>query len=326
MLELWGIMKKPFISIIVVILSGCLNISFAQDPLFSQFFSTKYNTNPAFAGTSNTTEIAGAYRSQWSTINNAFETNYFSFGTSLSSINSGVGVTVMQDKIADGIFKSNYVSLIYAYQLQLSRKLNFSFGVKPTYSEQVFDWGRASWGDQIDATRGFVYTTNQTVNNNTIKAFDFSSGGLLYGKNFYAGLTVDHLFSTNVGYLSAEKTPLKYTVSIGGSFSKRSLYQDDVKISPNFIYQQQGNHKYVNIGLYTEFKNFVLGTWMRNRNAIILLTGVKYKKMRIGYSVDIPLTTIISAAPYGSHEITLTVSLPKKTRSPRFRTISCPVF
>lgn len=320
-------MKKTFISVIISIALGnfCGSI-FSQDPLFSQFFSTKYNTNPAFAGTANTTEVTEAYRSQWTSINNAFETNFFSAGTSLPSINSGIGVTVMQDKIADGIFKSNYISLVYAYQLQVSRKLHFSLGVKPTYSQQVFDWGKASWGDQIDATRGFVYTTNQVVNNNTIKTFDFSSGGLLYSERFYAGLTVDHFFSTNVGYLSTQRTPIKYTICGGGTFSKKGYNKDELKVSPNIIYQKQGSHRYINVGLYAELKNFVIGTWLRNKNAFILLAGVKYKKMRIGYSVDLPLTSIIGAAPFGSQEITVTLSLPKKNKKPRFRTISCPVF
>ena len=320
-------MKKPIIHILFSITLGmCYGSIYAQDPLFSQFFSTKYNTNPAFVGTVNATEITEAYRSQWSTINNAFETNYFSLGTSLPSINSGVGVTVMQDKIADGIFKSNYVSLLYAYQLKINRKLHFSFGVKPTYHEQVFDWGKASWGDQIDATRGFVYTTNQVVNSNTVRAFDFSTGGLLYSEHFYAGLAVDHLYSTNVGYLSTQETPIKYTLSAGGTFSKKGSYQENVKLSPNVIFQKQGSHQYLNIGLYAEFKNFVLGTWFRNKNAFILLAGVKYKKIRIGYSVDLPLTSIISAAPYGSQEITITMAFPKKIKGVRYRTISCPVF
>ena len=49
--------------------------SIAQDPHFSQFFSSPMTLNPAFTGKFNGQVRAAAnYRNQWPTINRAYET------------------------------------------------------------------------------------------------------------------------------------------------------------------------------------------------------------------------------------------------------------
>ena len=47
----------------------------AQDPHFSQFFSSPLTLNPAFTGKfDGSLRVMGNYRNQWPTINNAFTT------------------------------------------------------------------------------------------------------------------------------------------------------------------------------------------------------------------------------------------------------------
>src|SRR5215475_7487215 len=50
-------------------------LSSAQDPHFSQFFSSPLTLNPAFTGKfDGNVRIAGNYRNQWPTINQAYKT------------------------------------------------------------------------------------------------------------------------------------------------------------------------------------------------------------------------------------------------------------
>src|SRR5437764_10177023 len=65
-------MRCLFFSIVFVLMGmRCL----AQDPHFSQFFSSPLTLNPAFTGKFNGQVRAAAnYRNQWPTINRAYET------------------------------------------------------------------------------------------------------------------------------------------------------------------------------------------------------------------------------------------------------------
>src|SRR5687767_3318205 len=82
----------------------------AQDPNFSQFFSSPLTLNPALTGKfDGTFRIAGNYRNQWPTINEAFVTKTASidFGilkNRLADIDQlGVGILGVTDRAGDGV-------------------------------------------------------------------------------------------------------------------------------------------------------------------------------------------------------------------------------
>src|ERR1700712_3413113 len=82
----------------------------AQDPAFSQFFSSPLSLNPALTGKFNgQLRVAGNYRNQWPQINNAFITETVSVdgnilnGKLAEGDAWGVGLLAMSDKTANGI-------------------------------------------------------------------------------------------------------------------------------------------------------------------------------------------------------------------------------
>ena len=54
-----------------------LNYTHAQDPVFSQFYATPMQLNPAFAGTTYAPRITLNYRNQWPSWPNAYTTYAF---------------------------------------------------------------------------------------------------------------------------------------------------------------------------------------------------------------------------------------------------------
>ncbi len=68
---------RLFITAIFCITSFFLK---AQDPNFSQFFASPLTLNPALTGKfDGQLRIAGNYRNQWPTINNAYSIGSYSF-------------------------------------------------------------------------------------------------------------------------------------------------------------------------------------------------------------------------------------------------------
>ena len=89
----------------------------------------------------------------------------------------------------------------------------------------TLDWGDLKFGDMIDPQYGFIYPTNEDINNNptTVSFPDFSFGMLGYSKNFFAGFSAHHLTQPNQGFISESELPTKLTAHIGGNFSLNKL-------------------------------------------------------------------------------------------------------
>jgi hypothetical protein len=84
-------------------------------------------------------------------------------------------------------------------------------------------------------------------------------------------------------------------------------------ISPNILLIRQGPHNQVNVGAYAGYESVFAGLWYRhtleNADAAILMTGVRYRSLRIAYSYDVTLSGLSSNATGGSHEISVSISL-----------------
>ena len=113
-------MKKILSSLLVCV--ALVSVSIAQDPNFSQFFASPLTLNPALTGKfDGVVRVAGNFRNQWPTINNAFVTKTASvdFGilkNRLSEIDQlGVGILGVSDNAGDGVLVTNYGGLSLAY-------------------------------------------------------------------------------------------------------------------------------------------------------------------------------------------------------------------
>jgi type IX secretion system PorP/SprF family membrane protein len=96
--------------------------TYAQDPNFSQFFASPLTLNPALTGKFNgLVRVAGNYRNQWPTINNAFRTatasaDFGILGNTIPEFDQfGVGVMGMYDINGDGVMKNSFISGSVAY-------------------------------------------------------------------------------------------------------------------------------------------------------------------------------------------------------------------
>src|SRR6476646_4275551 len=110
---------------LICTVSICLWLGFgaaAQDPNFSQFFASPLTLNPALTGKfDGVYRVAGNYRNQWPTINNAFRTYTASFDVGILKNRIpeydqfGVGILGFSDQAGAGVLKTNSVALSVAY-------------------------------------------------------------------------------------------------------------------------------------------------------------------------------------------------------------------
>jgi type IX secretion system PorP/SprF family membrane protein len=318
--------KKGF-SYTVLLLLFCA-VCYGQDPTFSQFYANRLYLNPAFAGTAKCPRLTLNYRNQWPGIDNSFVTYAASYDKQVDAINGGLGVQIMTDRAGEGVLRSTSAAFMYSYQFQVNRKFSIRAGFQATAVQKSIDVSNLRFGDMIDARRGFVYQSQEQINNDRVFYPDFSFGLLGFSKKLYFGIAAHHLTAPDEGFIDLAVLERRFTAHFGAMLPF-GFRNDDMAWSPNIIFQRQGPFQELNVGAYVSKGPIVLGLWGRmgnnNSDAMISMLGIETDDFKIGYSYDVTISAL-NGRTGGSHEISLSYTFPCRPRKVKFETITCPSF
>ncbi|HYM95198.1 MAG TPA: PorP/SprF family type IX secretion system membrane protein, partial [Chitinophagaceae bacterium] len=252
-------MKK--LKMILIMLSAFLigNKLAAQDPSFSQFFSSPLNVNPALTGNINTKWRAiSNYRSQWIGPNNPYTTGTLSFdskifqnvaGNYVDEITRvGIGGMMMYDQTMAGALKSNYASLnisgnvrlkdrdgvelngarirhISKIKMDANAEQRLGVGLGVSYGNRRIDVSKLTFEDQFTGN-GFNVNlpTGESALSN-MKPFISASAGLLYSYikedvNFDLGIAAFHFNKPKQTFLSDANQFLANRYVVHANFEK----------------------------------------------------------------------------------------------------------
>lgn len=298
---------------------------FAQDPEFTQFYANPLYLNPAFAGTARCPRICLNYRNQWPGITGTFITYSASYDQHIDGIQGGIGFLFTNDRAGQATINTTNISGIYSYQLNITREFSMKIGMQATYAQKSVDWSKLNFGDMIDPRRGFVYNTSEVPNVTSRTNVDFSAGLLGYSRRYFFGFAVHHITEPDEGFLGQSKLPMKYTGHAGAVIPLGGSRYSESSISPNILYQKQGDFEQLNLGVYFTKGPIVGGAWYRNRDSFILLLGFQQDLFKFGYSYDVTVSKLTNATA-GSHELSFQMQFECKPKKKKFRTVSCPSF
>ncbi len=319
----------------------------AQDPHFSQFFSSPLTLSPAFTGKfDGTVRVAGNYRNQWPTINRAYQTGTVSvdFPILKKLIDFrdtwGGGITGYTDKSADGAVSFNYVSLSTSFHKGLDEDgyKQIGIGVQGTYSNMLINPSQLKFEDQLTPL-GFTGVTSETFGNSTLNQSYFDlNAGILYTtsssdkNNLYFGLSLYHInrprqnFNSGAYYLLNPRA----TFHAGGYLPIGDL----TTLHLSALFSSQAKASETLIGGAVQFAttddatvenpvSFYAGTWLRLGDALIPYIGLEYNSMRFGVTYDINTSDLKAASQSrGGIEISL-IYIKKPAGS---KGLPCPKF
>ena len=320
---------KVILLTVVLLINSSINL-YAQDPIFTQFYSNPVYLNPAFAGSNKCPRIVSNFRNQWPGFSGDFITTSLTYDQYVDKIKGGLGIILMSDQIAKTL-KSNEASFVYSYHQHLSRKFTLNFGIQGTYISKSVDRSNLTFGDMIHPRRGFVLSTQDVINYAPVDIFDFSAGILGYTDKFYVGFATHHLTEPSFSYISSNNTSFlnrRYTAHAGTeiSLNSKSLFSEEEKsLSPSVLFIKQGDFQQLNFGLYYRKGNYVVGAWYREGDSFIVTLGMNTKLLRIGYSYDLT-TSQLGVYSGGSHEISIALKLYCAPKKKSLRAMSCPSF
>jgi type IX secretion system PorP/SprF family membrane protein len=318
-------------------------IANAQDPHFSQFFSSPLTLNPAFTGKFNGLwRLAANHRDQWPSIPKAYVTSSASidFPVLQNRIAEGdvfgVGLSGLSDASANNILKLNYGSASMSYHKSLDENgySTIGAGFQGTYSNLSLDVTKLNFEDML-TQNGFTGTTTDILTNGNNQGYFDVNAGMLYSgssngiNNYYLGVSMYHInrpkvsFKDKNWYLSG-----RITIHGGGSFP----VSDQLTVHASVIHQIQNKASETTLGAaiaanlnQDEEKptSVYLGSWIRFNDAIVPYVGLEFGGLRIGASYDLNISSLKAATnTRGGSEISLIyIKQPAENKG-----IPCPKF
>ncbi len=320
----------------------CQSKLFAQDPVFSQFYSSPLSVNPALAGNGMADwRIVANRRSQWvgegldplTTTSLSFDGKLFRQGGKEANYIGG-GLLFLQDRGLSGAYTSNSFHFIGSSHVSLDDidTHGLSIGLGGSYSSTMIDFAQLSFSQQLTSS-GFNRTlpTSEPYLMN-IKPYFSMFAGITYtytgdNDNFDIGVSGYRFVKTSRSALNDrdQVDPPRYNFHADYQtyLSPRTVF------NTNAIYVLESNSNSYTVGvnfgriLDESDQPSVLnaGLWYRGGEALIPYLGMVYQNLQFGFTYDINISPSSgNASGLKTYELSLVFRSPQK----RQNLIPCP--
>ena len=329
-------MKGLFFLVLVSIGFG----AFAQQPpQYTQYTFNELLVNPAVTGIESYWDVKAGYRSQWTGLQGAPITSYFTVSIPLNrnySLNDfsqmtrnndnpygrsdaasysssishgGIGLAVVSDK--SGLLSQTHIDFSYAYHIQITDKFNIATGASVGLNNVLLDVNQLKLANQSDPLIS-------SAGDSQLKP-ELAVGIWCYASSFFFGASVQQLLpqTINRGAKSSGSIYSQYFITMG---SKLYL-SDDITFLPSVMVKPSTSSPLVyDINTKLAFTDsFWLGGAYRKNDALAASFGFNLGSIiSLGYAYEYS-TTELNNVSNGTHEIMLGLFLNNNynTASPR---------
>jgi len=332
-----AILNKIYILLLFTLVSNGL---LAQDPHFSQFYSSPLTLNPAMTGVfAGETRLAMTYRNQWRTVSTPFTTatvacDFQLLNDKIGNDLFGLGFVGMIDQSNNQGLKANFLSISTAYNksIDIEGLHKIGVGFQASWATKKADYSRFVFSRQF-TPMGFdpSLPTGEPTSGFTINYLDVAAGFLYSGMSatnsqWYLGGSYYHLNKPNEA-ISTEQNRLSPRLSVHGGFNFPFAEQNRIYLSALYMNSMITEEflfgtifeKYIpNIEYET---SLYTGVYYRPNDAVIPYIGIGTPKMQLGLSYDINISSLKTATQSrGGFEISLQTNLsrdPERNKIPK---------
>lgn len=296
----------------------------AQDPVFTQYFLVPETLNPGFSGFMETTYTGIIHREQWPDLDLKIDTDYAFVNTWSESMNSGIGLSILNQRENVTNYNFTQVNANYAYKVKISDEWDFRPAVEVGFGLKSFAFQNLLLEDQINIRTGINNSSSidPLLKNDKISFFDVSAGMVFNTEDLWIGLSMKHLNRPNIAFNQDENLPLNTFFSLSTGYEFLLADYIDVMFFPYgtkmFVtsnYMQQGRYNRLDIGASILFEKMFFGATAVTNPAkngidsqlltsVNLFTGLQYDHLRLGVSYDLNTSKIGKTG--GVYELSLT--------------------
>lgn len=295
-------MKKCIITLILIYLLFPGNVYTQQEAQFSHNMFNNMAINPGFAGLRNAICATALARQQWVGFRDAErnrvnpETYSFSVDAPLDFIRGGLALGFLQDQL--GFETALGVKLAYSYHLDLDYG-KMGIGAQIGFLDKRFDFGEFN-----PITSGDPALTGAS-GEETRMMLDGALGVFyMMDDELWAGLSISQITQT-----SREIGPSEYQnrrhVYLTAGYNYTLPNNSSYVVSPSVLFKSDFGSFQTDVNALVTFRErFWAGLSYRIQDAAVVLLGLSFEQISIGYSYDITLSPLgRSGRSWGSHEI-----------------------
>lgn len=280
-----------------------------QEVMFSQYYQNAFYYNPAAGGMTKTIQLDMGYRNQWSGIEGAPQSFFFTghsevkfrskgkevieeFNTDRENIFPNPKTIIGRSKhvmggrlLSDAIgpFQKQSILGSYAYHLRFSKKTMLGLGVAAGWSNYGLNESKVVLLEQDDTQYNEFLSRNSNQN-----IFDINAGLTLYGERYSFGISSTQLLDNNM-VINQVMTESSY----GRHWFAYGMYQFDITegfiAEPHFMLQTIGNAPFsFNLGSRIIFdQRYWANVAYRFGDALNFGFGMNVaRNFRFGYAYD----------------------------------------
>jgi type IX secretion system PorP/SprF family membrane protein len=296
----------------------------AQDPIFTQYFLVPETLNPGFSGFMETTYTGIIHREQWPDLDLKIDTDYAFINTWSESMNSGIGLSILNQRENLTNYNFTQVNANYAYKVRISDDWDFRPAIEVGFGLKSFAFQNLLLEDQINIRTGINNSSSidPLLKNDKVSFFDFTAGMVFNTEDLWVGLSMKHLNKPNISFNQDGNLPLDtfFSLSTGYEFLLADyidvlFFPYATKMFATANYMQQGRYNRLDIGASILFEKMFFGATAVTNPAkngidghlltsVNLFTGLQYDHLRFGVSYDLNTSKIGKTG--GIYELSLT--------------------
>ena len=304
------------IKIAVLLVVYCSITGFAQQaPQYTQYMISRFDYNPAYAGSEEALVLQAGFRAQWVGLPGKPITQTAALHLPLPAVRSGVGLNVANDFA--GFERNTGIYATYAYRQPIGKGTAVSIGLragvmqKKLKGNELISPEGIYGGGVIDHQDAFIPVG---VEGGWVP--DFGAGVFLKTRNLDVGLSMQHLLEPSIK-LDTEDGSVEIT-------HKRQFYADAgyqinigkvLRLYPSVLFKTDLKAFQLDASALLSYNEFIHGGLSfrgfdpNSMDALAILGGINLKpNLLLMYSYDFNLSNLKSANT-GSHELRLTYRL-----------------
>lgn len=281
--------------IVGLLLNFAGEIKAQYDPSFSHYFDMETSFNPASAGKQPKLNVTAAYAMDMAGFEHNPQTAYAAADMPFYALRSyhGAGVLFMNDRL--GLFTHMRLTAQYAYKFKLLGG-QLSVGLQAGLISEKLDGSKADLADSGDP----AFNSAQLSGN----AVDLGAGIYYTLKDFYAGISVQHITSPLVKLGDNNELPIDKTYYLSGGYNIK-LHNPFLTIKPSVLVKTDMVAWRADVTgrlVYSHDNKLLYGGLSYSpANSVTMLVGGSFHGIVLGYSYEFYTSGLNPGN--GSHEL-----------------------
>jgi len=290
-----------------------LSANAQQTTLFTQYMFNGLVINPAYTGTHGNMTASASYRSQWTRLKGAPQTQIATLHSPIKFSRSAAGVMLMHDQA--GVTHQYSIYGTYAYHIPVSANGKLSVG-----GQAGINYYQANRADAHIVTNGNQPDPTYQTNDSRFQP-NLGIGAYYYTKRTYVGLSLPTIINNkwNSGDVNVARQKRTYLLSAGHVMDLGA----NVKLKPNVLLRwEEGGPFQYDVNANVLFAEVLwLGVSYRMKDSVDgLIEFVINNQFNVGYSYGYPITPLTNVQS-GTHEFVLNYRIKRNKNvvfSPRY--------